>query len=213
MKKYILLMGLLSVAVLTFGENKEVCKIRVYAFEIIESEKVEKFKEFKDKNGLYFEADELQNMISHASNFEYVDLEFTNNVSLVVDDEYFAQYLSKESDEYLLKRSKFRIGMSCDITISPMQPGGYSIEGNMSYFAVSERKRIEVLSKIDAGEPISVMGGKFGNGILLPPKKIARVIASAEKVSGEDHRITGLFVAIDRDVSLEDASAVRRIVF
>lgn len=213
MKKYMLIIGLLSVTALTFGKNKEVGKIRVYAFEIIGNEKIEKFTEFKYKNGLYFEADELQEMISHASNIEYVDLGFTNNVSLVVDDEYFAQYLSKESDEYLLKRSKFRIGMSCNITISTMQPGGYSVEGSMSYFAVSQRKRIEVLSKIDAGGPIGVMGGKFGNGILLPPKKIARVIASVEKVSGEDHRITGLFFAIDRDVSLEDASAVRRIVF
>jgi len=212
MKIPILLIGILLVSGSSYGEVDGKAKLSVYAFEVTGSETVEAYRDKIRGDGPYLEKDELQELLHDAKRFEMIDLEFTNDVRLAIQDVYCAQHLSREGNQYVLKRSSTKVGLSCDLVIGPMEPGGFHVEGSMSYLAVADRKKIETLSRVDAGIPIRVMGGRFDHGLLLPPGKIATIIAAFDPVQGDEPRMTGLVFSIDRDLSVEDSGAVTHIV-
>ena len=175
-------------------------EITFTAFEINTPEKISEYDELYKETGGFLSSDDYDKIIVLAEKKSQEKVSIDEN-SVCVDKKYPVQYAKKDGNGYVLVSSEMMQGVKCKLKLDVIPAVGFMLNGEAEYFVPSKRSPFLPYPNLDAGHPISLMGGYFHSNLLFPGDKYAVNCCLMKSVKdGGVARATGLIVLIQGDI-------------
>lgn len=174
-----------------FGSHS--CKFET--FEITQEDSISEFQKIlAGKFGQLSERD--ADKIRAISSFSKERIVAIKDGAVCIEDMHPIQYAEKQADHYVLVNDNKEEGIYCKMTVKKRDFLSYLLEGEVQFYAVSQRKPFEPFPEVHVGTPIRMTGGEYNGVVRVSKNGYAVVSAAVHSKKNQKKRALVLLVTI-----------------